>query len=115
MTTEHKPDPDHPIIKTPWQYQIVHLTYHIDVDDGHESYLDLHLIRDGVVRRLRFREPQCLKIEEGFPAPTHGMEILDISGRHWERLGVEVRDFEGSMGGIEFLARDVIDLDAPPA
>lgn len=103
----------HPIIDRPHEFVIVRLEYHNDPDDWRNSNLDLVLRREGEVRRLRFLRPQSLKIEEGFPSPTHGMVILDISDRQWDGLNVEVADFEASHGKIQFYAESVIDLDNP--
>ncbi len=106
-----KPDPVHPIIEAPHECWIGQFHYHVGLD-GTEPYIDMDLHRDGVVRRLRFWSPNSLIIEEGFPSPTSGMEIRDISARGWERCGVQVADFEASNGKITFWARDVVDRDA---
>ena len=103
-------DPDHPIVERPWQYAIGALHYHVG-SDGSEPYLDLDLERDGAVRRLRFWSPVQLAIEAGFPAPTHGMVILDVSQRRLEGLKVWVTDFENTPGKISFWARQVVDRD----
>jgi hypothetical protein len=105
-------DPDHPIIDSPWLYSITEFHYHVGLD-GTEPFIDLLLERDSVRRRLRFWSPQSLQIETGrFPAPTRGMEILDVSKRQLEGLGVHVTDFENTSGSITFWARDVVDLDS---
>lgn len=103
--------PIHPIIDRPGQYKIVRLDFNRDLNDARNSYLDLSLHRDGVTRRLRFLRPQRLVIEEGFPAATHGMIILDIRHRQWDDLRVEVADYEASRGAITFCAADVIELN----
>ena len=77
-----------------------------------ESFLDLRLEKNGLIRSLRFWCPKNLKIEEGFPQPTGGMQILDVSSRQLEGVAVEVSDFESSWGAITFMARSVADLDA---
>jgi hypothetical protein len=105
-------DPDHPIIESPWLYSITEFHYHVGID-GTVPFIDLILERDSVSRRLRFRSPQNLQIEAGcFPAPTGGMEILDVSKRQLDGLRVYVTDFETSSGSITFWARDVVDLDS---
>jgi len=76
-----------------------------------KSFLDLRLEKNGLVRNLRFLEPRDIKIEEGFPQPTGGMQILDVSARQLEGITVEVSDFEASWGAITFLARSVTDMD----
>lgn len=70
-------------------------------------------MKKDVFRRLRFLSPQNLKIEPGFPEPTHGLCVLDIENSGLEGLGVEVCDFENSGGAISFFARRVVDLDRP--
>lgn len=101
----------HPIIEHPHKYEIVRLDYQCDRENPRDNYLDLSLRRDGVTRRLRFLRPQRLIIEEGFPAPTGGMEIFDIRHQQWDDIRVEVSDFEASHGAITSYAADVIDLD----
>jgi len=109
-----KPDPQHPIIDRPFEYDVGALHYHVGLD-GSEPYIDLDLYRGAVVRRLRFWSPQDLEIEKSFPGPTRGMEILDVRARGLDRLAVRVSDFEGSWGKITFWAREVVDRDALPA
>ena len=41
------------------------------------------------------------------------MCILDVRDHQLDGIGVEVADFEAGRGSITFLARDVVDLDAP--
>ena len=105
-------DPAHPIIERPWLFSIAEFRYHVGLD-GTEPFIDLILKRDSVTRRLRFWSPQDLQIEEGcFPAPTRGMEILDVSKRQLDGIRVHVTDFEATRGSITFWARDVVDLDS---
>lgn len=102
----------HPIIDRPHEYEIVRLDYHNDPDNFRNSFLDLTLRYRSIIRRLRFLRPQRLVIGEGFPTSTHGMTVLDISGRHWDDIRVEVGNFEASPGAVTFYASDVIDLDS---
>ena len=88
--------PIHTIIDRPHEYDIVRFDLHNDPVDYRNSYLDLTLRRQQVVRRLRFLRPQRIVIEEGFPVTTRGMVILDIRDRHWDDLRIEVADFEAS-------------------
>lgn len=81
------------------------------MDPSGEAYLDLTLQKGPEVRRLRFLNPQSLRIEKGFPE-SPGLFIADISGRQLEGLRIEVGDFENGGGGIYFWAKDVVDLDA---
>ena len=103
--------PVHSVIERPHEYAIVRFDYHNDPEDYRDSYIDITLRRNKETRRLRFLCPQSLKIEEGFPQPTHGMIILDIRNRQWDGITVEVADFEASHGAIKFYAADVVDLD----
>ena len=111
MTSNLKPDPDHPIIEKPWEYQIIDFHCHYDQEDWEKSYTDISLAKDTVIRRLRFWSPRDLKIEEGFPMPTGGMQIQDVRSRQMEGIGVRVGDFEASWGAVTFWAADVEDLD----
>lgn len=100
----------HPILAHPSQYGIVEFHY-MHSSAEHDPYLDLHLSRGDEVRRLRFLRPQQLMIDEGFPQPTHGMMIIDVSADGLEGLGVRVIDIEATRGAITFWAQRVIDLD----
>lgn len=102
---------DHPIIDNPWEYDIIEFRYHVDPENWRESFIDIHLKKGDILRRLRFFSPQDLKIEQGFPHPTRGLCILDIRSRQLEGLGVEVADFEASHGSVTFIASEVVDLD----
>jgi hypothetical protein len=104
-------DLDHPIIDRPWTYAIAELCYSRDVDDPQSARVDLTLLRDNTIRRLRFLGVQRLSIEEGFPMCTSGLCILDASRRQLEGLAVHVSDFEASGGRVDFWAREVIDRD----
>ena len=107
------PDPDHPIIERPWEYQLTEFRYHYDPDDWGASFIDMTLEKGETVRRLRFWSPRRLRIEAGFPLATGGMEIKDVRHRQMEGLGVYVGDFEASSGAVTFWAYEVVDLDAP--
>lgn len=105
-------DSDHPIIEYPFKYRVVGFCFHRTLDDSEESYLDLSLQREQIVRRLRFFSPRDISIEEGFPHGA-GMYIADVRQRGLDGLGVRVDDSESSRGAIRFWARAVVDLDAP--
>ena len=104
--------PIHPIVDRPHEFDIIRLDYNNDPLDSRNSYIDMTLKRDESIRHLRFLRPQRLVIEEGFPASTGRMIILDILHRQWDDLRVEVADFEASHGSLSFCAAEVIDLDA---
>jgi hypothetical protein len=104
-------DKAHPIIHAPHEYEIIDFNYHHDPYEYSKSYIDLTLQKDEVVRRLRFLEPKDLMIEKGFPSPTRGMAILDVSHHQLDRINIRVADFEASHGEVTFWAFDVIDLD----
>jgi hypothetical protein len=81
--TDHLPlphgDPDHPILGRPWEYEIVGLCYHRDLESPAESYIDLTLQNGDRLRRLRFFGPRDLQIRGGFPSSS-GLCIVDVSG-----------------------------------
>ncbi len=104
-------DPEHPIIKHPHKYNIIGFYYHINLDDFLESYIDLTMKYEDLVRSLRFYGPQDLEIEKGFPENTGGMKILDVRKRQLDAIGVWVTDVEASHGSLTFWAKNVIDLD----
>ena len=98
------------IINNPFQYKIIKFLYNSSSEDNLENYIELDLQKDFDIKRLRFYNPTNLQIEKGFPFPTGGMEILDISSNGWEDINVEVGDFESSHGSITFYAKNVIEL-----
>lgn len=104
-------DTVHPIIDSPHNFDIISFHYEIDIHDPLDSYIDLTLKKDSVIRRLRFYGPRDLEIEKGFPKATRGMEILDVRERQLADIGVWVADFENSHGSITFWAKTVVDLD----
>jgi hypothetical protein len=104
-------DPDHPILDAPWDWELREFTFHSDPKDWMQSYIDLVLEREGVVRRLRFFAPRDLEMSRGLPN-TFGMCILDVSSRQMEGITVRVANFEQSYGAPSFWAASVIDLDS---
>src|SRR5687767_1463671 len=99
----------HPVLASPWEYEIVGLNYQAALDE--EPYLDLTLRRGTDVRRLRFFAPQRIELEKGFPAPfsASGIAILDVSDGQLEGIGVHVSDVvTGHDCRITFWARAVI-------
>lgn len=112
MSTEG--DPPHPIIQRPWEYQVIGFNYQIPIDET-PAFIDLTLAKGPVLRRLRFLWPRDLTIERGFPTQTGGLEILDVTGRQMEGVGVRVHDFEATPGAVEFWAAEVLDLDTMPS
>ena len=86
------------------------LGYYQSPDEQFETFLDLTLKKDGVLRQLRFYSPQDLEIEKGFPSATGGFCIYDVSARGLESLRVRVGDFEASPGAVRFWARAVIEI-----
>jgi hypothetical protein len=102
-------DPDHPIIERPWEYEIVGLSYHRNLDSGADSYIDLTLQKGERRRCLRFFDPERLEVTDGFPSSS-GSCILDVSGRQLEGLGVRVANDEASSGPPTFWAREVVEL-----
>jgi hypothetical protein len=101
---------DHAIIDRPWEFEIRHFAYSSDPDRWLESYIDMTFVRGDSIRRLRFSAPQELEISNGFPVNTKGLQILDVSHRRMENIGIRVECFEMD-GVISFWAKDVMDLD----
>ena len=106
-----KEEKTHPIIDKPFEYRIIGFNYQVNLEDHLKSYIDLTLKKGSKIKRLRFYGPQNLKIEEGFPVQTFGMEIIDVRKRQLEDMNLWVTDFEGSPGSITFWAKSVVDLD----
>lgn len=104
-------DPEHPIIVRPHEFNIVGFYFHVEPENPLKSYIDMTLKKGSIVRRLRFYGPRDLAIEKGFPMPTRGLEILDVSARQMSDINVRVTDFEASPGSVTFWAKNVVDLD----
>src|SRR6476646_10186057 len=103
-------DPEHPILPGACEYEIIGLRLEREPPDGIEPFLDLTLRRGQQRRVFRFWSPQNLEVERGGPRMTHGLVIYDIRARGWDRLDVEVADFENTEGGVSFFARAVEEL-----
>ncbi len=69
-------DPQHPIIERPFEYSIVSFHFERDFEDWRDSYFDLSLRKDSIVRRLRFLAPSNIRIADVLN--NGGMVILDI-------------------------------------
>ena len=103
-----------PIIERPWEFEIRNFAYFSDPDRWLDSYIDMTLVRGNSIRRLRFVAPQELEIANGFPVNTRGLQILDVSPRRMENIGIRVDCFEMD-GVISFWAKSVEDLDVEEA
>lgn len=97
----------HPILQAPHTYELADFRYHVDKNDPAQSFIDMTLVKDADAVTLRFWQPVNLKIEAGFPCPTGGMVFYDVSADCLENIGVEVSDFEASLGAITFSAKSV--------
>lgn len=100
----------HAIIEKPWEYRIVFFQYDCSSENFLEHSIELWLKKENTIKKLRFIAPSDLKIEAGFPNPTHGMEIMDIKKKGLENKNIWVRDFEASSGSITFYAQDVLEI-----
>ena len=99
-------DPDHPILDQPWEYRIAELRYVVETSDQ-EGFIEMLLGRGSEVRRLRFSSPRGFSVDEGFEPESYiGLQIVDVSGRQWEGIGVEVSCVENT-AGLRFFARAV--------
>ncbi|MES2764607.1 MAG: hypothetical protein V4642_01965 [Bacteroidota bacterium] len=101
---------DHPIIEKPWEYHVVEFYYNSNSNDVREHFILMKLKKENEYRLFKFQFPRDLKIEEGFPRRTGGMEFIDLSKDGLEDINVKVGDFELSWGAITFYAKSVIEL-----
>jgi hypothetical protein len=102
-------DPQHPIISKPWTYELERIDWRPSPAVA-ESYIDLTFRQGDERRRLRFLSPTEVKIDQGFCGQCSGLAIHDIRRRGWDRVRIEVVNFEQDPG-ITFFAADVVDLD----
>jgi hypothetical protein len=97
----------HLILSRPHEYELGEFRYHVDKEDPSQSFIDMTLRKTAELVTLRFWQPINLKIEQGFPQPTGGMVFYDLSEDGLENIGVEVGDFEASLGSVTFSAKSV--------
>src|SRR5262245_43189337 len=103
---KRKETPDHPILDHPWEYRIAELRYVVETSD-HDGFIEMLLSKGSELRRLRFASPQGFSVDEGFePTSYIGLQIVDVSSRQLEGIGVEVSSFE-NVPGLRFFARSV--------
>jgi len=102
-------EPQHPIISEPWTYELERIDWRSSRVIA-DSYIDLTFRRADERRRLRFLSPTQVKVDEGFCGQCLGLAIHDIRSRGWDRVRIEVVNFEQDPG-ITFFAADVVDLD----
>jgi hypothetical protein len=100
----------HPILDRPWEYSISELSW--GMSDAGEYCLDLSFTKGKVERKLRFLNPQQVKIElwGSYPQSCGEMVILDIRDRGWEGLGVEVAKGGASGSPVTLYAREVLEI-----
>ncbi len=101
---------DHPLIDKPWEYRIVSFHYECSSKHHLNHFIEMWLEKENEIKRLKFIAPIQLKIEDGFPASTYGLKILDISNRGMENINVWVTDFEASQGAVTFYAKELIEI-----
>lgn len=102
-------EPQHPIIDKPWTYELERIDWRPSPMIA-ESFIDLTFRRGDERRRLRFLSPTQVRVDQGFCGQCSGLAIHDIRKRGWDRVRIEVVNFEQDPG-ITFLAADVVDLD----
>lgn len=95
----------HPIIEAPFTYSLASFLWNINPQNHAQSFIELHLEKNGVVKKLRFDQPVEVEIEKGFTGGISGLEILDISSFQLCNIGVEVGNFEPEEG-ISFKAKN---------
>jgi len=85
-------DPHHAILEAPWLYRVTEVLFRCGGAQL-EAELDLTLSKESGLVTLRFVGVTGLEVEEGFPWPGCGMEILDVSARGLEAR-IRVSSFE---------------------
>lgn len=100
--------PDHPIIDTPFTWELIEFVFRSSDNTG--PYIDLVLKRETVTRRLRFFSPEGFELNCLRQPNCFGMRILDISNRQLEGLKVRVTNFEHIDGAPRFWAAKVIEI-----
>ena len=105
--------PDHPVLAEPWRYEIAEFHLVTDPSQAQPPRIDLVLRKGEQLQRLRFEGVRHVQIEPEFWYPNIGLEILDVSDRGWEGIGVRVNSFEGDE--LRFWARSVVALEPSAA
>ena len=106
MTPHIENAPVHPIVEKPWTWQIIGISFRCAPESQRDSELELTLWKDGTSVTLRFTTVYELRIDEGFPWHSAGLQILDTSSSQMEDCRVRVTSFEQD-GGIHFWAKAV--------
>ena len=107
MLTKNHLDPQHPILAEAWKHEVVDFHWS---HQGEEPFVELVLqhAESGSLRRLRFLGARDVAFSG--VGMNWGLDILDVSHRHLEGVGVQVGNFENSEGQVRLLARDVLDV-----
>lgn len=79
----------HPVIEAPFSYNLASFLWSINPVDQSQSFIEPHLEKNGLVKKIRFDQPTEVGIEKGFS----GLEIFDISSWRSCNIGVEVSNF----------------------
>jgi hypothetical protein len=95
----------HPVIEAPFSYNLASFLWSISPVDQSQSFIELHLEKNGLVKKIRFDQPTEVEIEKGFSGCISGLEILDISSWQLCNIGVEVSNFE-PLEGISFKSKN---------
>lgn len=100
----------HQIIDKPHEYDVEFFSFSRDkyLED---SIVELHLEKNGNTIKLKFTGVRDLSIEKGFPSPTRGMFIEDVSSHQMEGVNIYLGDAEVNGGAITFWARKVEKID----
>ena len=101
---------NHPVIDAPCLYNLTNFIWCINPINHSESYIELHLELNGIVKKVRFDQPHDVEIEKGFVGSISGMEILDIRSDQLCGIGVEVSNFEPDEG-ITFKSKNAYLVD----
>ena len=102
---------DHPIIQKPFEFDIIGFNLDCSSFDESEHSLTITFRKNEIIKKLKFIEPKEISIEKGFPTPTRGLVIWDISNQQLEDINIQVADIEASHGALNFYAKDVIEIN----
>lgn len=101
--------PDHSVLAKPWTYEISEFHLVNGPEPTEPPHIDLVLRNGDDVQRLRFDGVREVQIQPEFWYPNIGLEILDVSDRGWDGIGVRVNSYEGDE--LRFWARSVVALN----
>jgi hypothetical protein len=103
-------DKSHPILPMSPRYRVERIDWRMSPRDA--AYLELTVRRGDETKCLRFHRPREVFIEKGYDGSYSGLTILDISGRGWDDVRVQVL-IDEAHAGIGFFASEVVEILYP--